>query len=176
MIRYENIWKEMRKGCLWGPSQLPRDDTWMVGPVLRANWPTGHRPTSPSGWNVSGLKWLHGKVLRWRRGYPINFMLYPLGSQTTMWPMQPVPFESSWFMSTFVNTFTQFHLLFCAWRTFPLRWSYCCMMSAFMLARLVKVYFSDKKSSQTLGISFPLRVCFTKFLCSFWYWAKRVPC
>ena len=85
----------MKKGCFWGPSQLPRNATWMVGPVLGAS----QLATDQS----LGLKcqWpeMAAAAARWKgpqvkKRLPIP-MLYPLGCQTTMCPMPPAAFESS---------------------------------------------------------------------------------
>ena len=77
-----------------GPSQLPRDDTWMAGPVLGASQP----PTDQS----LGLKcqWpeMAAVAARWMERCLVEEeapMLYPLACQTTMCPMQPAACESS---------------------------------------------------------------------------------
>ena len=159
MIRYDKIWQDMtryEKRMFLGPLSTP--PRWHLdGRTSPGGQPTGHRPVPRAEMSVA---WNGRCCCSMERSSgeeeAPNTHVVPLGGQTTMCPMPPAAFESSWFIIswrlwTLLSSFASFLCIFGTRITFSLSWSYCCMKSVLMFARLVKVWssLSEKTSIQT---------------------------
>ena len=155
MIRYDKIWEN----DVFGPPSTP-PQCHLDGRTSPGGQPTGHRPVPRAEMSVAwnGRCCYSMERSSGEEEAPMLPMLYPFkGGQTTMCPMPPAAFESSWFIIswrlwTFLPSFASFLCIFGTRITFPFSWSYCWMKSVLMFARLVKVWssLSEKTSIQTL--------------------------
>ena len=152
----------------WGPSQLPRDDTWMVGPVLRASQlPTDQSLGLKCQWPemAAAAGWKGPQV---KRRLPLPMLCHGT-IQVVKQPMQPGDLRQA---DGCENTFTQFYLMFCAYLevmyiiSIELKFleefasTSCFFCETYVSNVKVGPSSSEKTIIETSGTRDPQRVCF----------------